>query len=170
MKPTFVNGNFKWYKEDKYQRQIDNEQAENLPKLNNLYVFRVVNEKESIDDYVVINNRQEALFAYPYTPSGAEQLEARYMKNFNEYCVKVLDRFYTPNIPLENQSSGYKQLRLMVQEQIIPATKEETERWEKHPTILELGQIPKTKYMRSLHPLLRDYVRNNWETIKNLEL
>ena len=90
--------------------------------------------------------------------------------NFNDFCVKYLDRLYTPNIPLENQSSGYKQLRLMVQKEIAPATKEETDRWEKHPTILELGQIPETKYMRNLHPLLRDYVRDNWELISKLKI
>lgn len=90
--------------------------------------------------------------------------------SFDEFCYKYLDRLYTPNIPFENQSTGYKQLRLMVQESITPATKEETERWEKYPTVLELGQIPETKYMRSLHPLLRDCVRDNWEIIKKLEV
>jgi hypothetical protein len=90
--------------------------------------------------------------------------------SFDEFCVKYLDRLYTPNIPFENQSTGYKQLRLMVQENVTPATKEETERWEKYPTVLELTQIPETKYMRSLHPLLRDYVRDNWEIIKKLEI
>ncbi|MGL5713268.1 MAG: hypothetical protein ACRCX2_09635 [Paraclostridium sp.] len=58
--------------------------------------------------------------------------------NFNDFCVKSLDRLYTPGLPIESQSSVYKQLRLMVQEQITPATKEDTERWEKYPTILEL--------------------------------
>lgn len=99
-----------------------------------------------------------------------EKEEVMKDSNFNNFCVNYLDRLYTPGLPIESQSSGYKQLRLMVQEQITPATKEETERWEKYPTILELGQIPETKYMRNLHPLLRDYVRENWEFIKTLKL
>jgi hypothetical protein len=90
--------------------------------------------------------------------------------SFNDFCAKKLDRLYTPNIPIENQSSGYKQLRFMVENSIKPATKEESERWEKYPTGLELGQIPDVKYMRSLHPLLREFVRDNWEYIKNLEI
>lgn len=99
-----------------------------------------------------------------------DQKESMQEISFNDFCIKYLDRLYTPNIEFKNQSSGYKQLRLMVQEQIIPATKEETERWEKYPTNIELGQIPETKYMRNLHPLLRDYVRDNWNIIKKLQI
>ena len=92
------------------------------------------------------------------------------MKSFNEFCEKYLDRLYDPNFSYKEQCSGYKQLRLMVEKDIVPATKGDENRWENNPTVKELYSIPETKYMRNLHPLLRDYVRNNWETIKKLEL
>ncbi len=90
--------------------------------------------------------------------------------NFNVFCEKYLDGLYDSKFDYESQGSGYKQLKVMVENQISPATKEETERWENNPTTLELGQIPDIKYMRSLHPILRDYVRDNWEYIKDLKL
>jgi len=99
--------------------------------------------------------------------------EEKYMKNnltFNDFCEKHCDGLYDPKFDYGEQCSGYKQLKLMVEQQITPATKEETERWEQYPTILELGQIPETKYMRSLHPLLRTFVRDNWEMVKHLKL
>ena len=88
---------------------------------------------------------------------------------FNEFCHKFLDGLYDPNFGYEEQCSGYKQLKLMVENNITPATKEECERWEKYPTVLELAQIPETKYMRNLHPLLRKVIQENWENIKQLK-
>lgn len=89
---------------------------------------------------------------------------------FNQVCEKLLDGLYDPRFELEDQCTGYKQLRFMVENQITPATKEECERWEKYPTAEELSQIPETKYMRSLHPILRSFVQNNWDSIKVLKI
>ena len=74
--PYWINGDFKWYVDKKYQNYLTTEQAENLPKLTNLGVFRVVNEKENIDDYVLIDNKQNPIKSYKYSSQGAEQLEA----------------------------------------------------------------------------------------------
>ena len=74
--PHFINGNFKWYKDEKYQKYLELEQAENLPSLTDFAVFNVVNEKESINDYVLINHKQEVVKDYSYNKQGAEQLEA----------------------------------------------------------------------------------------------
>ncbi len=76
MTPDFINGDFKWYIDKKYQKYLTTEQAENLPKLTNLGIFRVVNEKEGIDNYVLIDNKQNPIKHYSYSPQGAEQLEA----------------------------------------------------------------------------------------------
>ena len=95
------------------------------------------------------------------------------MKNnmtFNHFAEKYCDGLYDPNFEYKEQCSGYKQLRLMVEQQITPATKEECERWEKYPTQEELVSIPETKYMRNLHPLLKIFVQENWDKIKNLKL
>jgi hypothetical protein len=74
--PYWINGDFKWYIDKKYQNYLATEQAENLPKLTNLGVFRVVNEVEGIDDYVLIDDNQNAIKNYTYSPQGAEQLVA----------------------------------------------------------------------------------------------
>ena len=74
--PYWVNGDFKWYIDKKYQSYLTTEQAENLPSLNGLGVFRVINEKENIDDYVLISDNQQAIKSYSYSGQGAEQLEA----------------------------------------------------------------------------------------------
>lgn len=92
------------------------------------------------------------------------------MEDFDRFCQEKLDGLFDPMFEFKEQCSGYKQLRLMVEQNITPATKEDTERWEKHPSELELGQIPETKYMRALHPILRETVRNNWYYIKDLEI
>jgi hypothetical protein len=90
MTPDFINGDFKWHIDKKYQKYLTTEQAENLPKLTNLGVFRVVNEKEGIDDYVLIDNKQTPINYYSYSPQGAEQLEAfinmlKISKHYNDY-------------------------------------------------------------------------------------
>ena len=87
--PYYINGDFKWYTDKKYQSYLTTEQAENLPKLTNLGVFRVVNEKENIDDYVLIDSNQQPIKSYFYNSKGAEQLEAfinilKVSKHFDE--------------------------------------------------------------------------------------
>ena len=75
-KPYFVNEiGLKWYYEKELQRRIENEQAENLPKLKGLGCF-VVKGKD-VEDIVLINNKQEVVCAFPYTFNGFEQMEAR---------------------------------------------------------------------------------------------
>ena len=93
------------------------------------------------------------------------------MKNnmtFNDFAVKYCDRLYTPEFKYEEQCTGYKQLRKMIREQINPATKEECEIWQNDKE--QMWTVPDIKYMRFLHPNLRDFVQENWETIKDLKL
>lgn len=89
---------------------------------------------------------------------------------FNEYCVKFLDRMYTPELPDEQQSTGYLQLKKMIKEKITPASLEEIKNWENNPNVQELIVTPDIKYMRFLHPILREYVIKNWKTIKQLKV
>lgn len=89
---------------------------------------------------------------------------------FNDFCITNLDGLYTPNLPDDQQSSGYIYLRHMVEHQIAPAPIYEIERWELRPTLKELMSTPDIKYLRFLHPLLRTYVINNWDVIKKLSI
>ena len=74
IKPDFENDGFKWYIDKHFQRYITTEQAENLPKLENLMCFVV--KGPYVQDYVLINDKQEILAGYPY-PHGFEELEAK---------------------------------------------------------------------------------------------
>lgn len=89
---------------------------------------------------------------------------------FNEFCHKYCDRLYNPALPQEAQCTGYIKLKKMVAEQIGPASLEEIVRWENNPSINELFSEPDIKYMRFLHPLLREYIVGEWETIKTLKI
>lgn len=87
-----------------------------------------------------------------------------------EFAYKYMDGLYTPQMPFDSQCSGYYALHQMVVNSIEPASKEETERWENNPTEKELLESPPLRYMRAFHPLLRDFVRTNWNIIKDLEV
>lgn len=90
--------------------------------------------------------------------------------SFNDFTIKYCDRLFTPDVPYEMQCNGYKKLRNMVENQITPATKEESLRWENEPTQEELMSIPHDKYLRFLHPNLREFIQENWIIIKDLKL
>ena len=94
---------------------------------------------------------------------------ARGKITFDEFCNKICDGLYDPNLPLEVQCSGYKDLRKMVIENIRPASPEEMKRWETNPTPKELWSVPDIKYLRSLHFKLREYVMENWDDIIKLD-
>lgn len=86
--PYFVNGEFKWYFEPDFQRQIKNEQAFNLPKLENIACFVV--KGDSSEDYVLIDNKQNVIASYPYNHNGFENMETKIKmikiaKHFDEH-------------------------------------------------------------------------------------
>ena len=88
VKPYFDNGDFKWYIDEYFREYINNKQAENLPKLENLGCFIV--KGNDIEDYVLINNKQEVIKAYTYSITGFEQMVTflnmlKITKNYDEY-------------------------------------------------------------------------------------
>ena len=72
VEPTFINGDFKWYLDEYFQNYIGNMQAVNLPKINDLACFIV--RSNNLEDYVLIDNKQNVVAGYPYTDSGFEQM------------------------------------------------------------------------------------------------
>jgi hypothetical protein len=91
-------------------------------------------------------------------------------QTFNEFCEHTLDRLYDSRLPQEAQSTGYKELRRMVEQGVEPHSLAEITRWEQSPTKEELRSIPDVRYLRHLHPLLRPIIVEHWNTIKNLKL
>lgn len=96
------------------------------------------------------------------------------MKNqkltFNQFCIDFCDRLYTPDLDLKDQSTGYKLLRKMVENNIEPFSLEACLRWEFNPTKEELLEEPDIRYLRFLHTNLRTFVRESWNEIKKLEV
>ncbi len=93
-KPDFENGKFKWYIDKHFQNYIETEQANNLPKLKGFGCFVVKEDKEHsnacITEYVLIDNKQNVIDAYPYTLQGFEQMVAKIniikiSKHFDDY-------------------------------------------------------------------------------------
>ena len=88
IKPDFTNVQFKWYKDNHFNTYLTNKQARNLPRLKGLGVFIV--KSDDIEDYVLINNKQEVISYYPYTFEGYGQMEAKIniikvAKHFDDY-------------------------------------------------------------------------------------
>lgn len=86
--PYFVNGDFKWYVDKHFQDYIENQQAYNLPKLKGLFCFIVKNK--DIEDYVLIDDKQNVIGGYGYNFVGYEQMEAliniiKISKHYDEY-------------------------------------------------------------------------------------
>jgi len=73
--PNFINGDFKWYIDKHFQNYIENEQTFNLPKLKGIACFVVKNK--DIENYVLIDNKQNIIDEYPYTLGGYVQMEAK---------------------------------------------------------------------------------------------
>lgn len=74
-KPDFINGDFKWFIDKHFKNYIETEQANNLPKLKGFGCFVVKNK--DVKDYVLIDNKQNVIDAYPYTLEGYGQMEAK---------------------------------------------------------------------------------------------
>ena len=91
-------------------------------------------------------------------------------KTFNSLCYNALDKLYDPMYELDEQPTGYKLFREMVQKDIKPASLEEIERWTNNPTPEELMETPPLKYMQFLHPNVRPFVIKHWEFIRNLPI
>ena len=89
------------------------------------------------------------------------------MTEFEEYCYKSLDGLYDPLFPEKDQSSGYTLLKLTLEQNITPATKEEVNKWYADPDARPYKDF--LAYLQFLHPVLRNYVRDNWDIIKNLK-
>ena len=88
-KPDFVHKKFKWYSEDKLNNKINSKEAENLPILENIACFRVI-EENGTDEYVLIDNKQNILKTYKFTIEGYRQMEAfinilKISKHYDEY-------------------------------------------------------------------------------------
>jgi hypothetical protein len=91
-KPIFDNGHCKWYLDKHFQMYLTNQQAENLPRLEDLRCFIV--KGPDIEDYVLIDDKQNILASFKYTQEGFGQMEARInimkiSKNYNDHEVNV---------------------------------------------------------------------------------
>lgn len=73
--PDFDNGTTKWYINKHFQNYLENEQADNLPKLKGFGCFNVI--AEEVNDLVLIDHKQNILGAYSNTLEGEDQMTAK---------------------------------------------------------------------------------------------
>lgn len=73
--PYYVSGKFKWYLCDHINKYLIREQADNLPTLNNITCFIVINDDTNINDLVLLE-RNEIIKHYSNTLEGYDQLIA----------------------------------------------------------------------------------------------
>ena len=73
--PDFINGDFKWYIDKYFTEYIESEQAVNLPKLSGLGCFIV--KSNDIEDFVLIDDKQNVIAGYNYGLCGFEQMVAK---------------------------------------------------------------------------------------------
>jgi len=92
------------------------------------------------------------------------------VRKFDDFCHKVCDGLYDPKFPYESQCNGYKELRNMVINKMVPASLEEMERWENNPTVEEMYSTPEVRYLRFIHPVFRVMLVENWDKIKDMEV
>lgn len=86
--PVFLNNGYSWYIDRYFQNYLENEQAENLPRLNGYGCFKVTSKEGS--EYVLINHKQQVLAVFNYNAEGKDQMQARInimkvSKHFDDY-------------------------------------------------------------------------------------
>ena len=80
---------------------------------------------------------------------------------FKKFCYKL--EIYTVDLPYDQQCTGYKKLKELIESGIPAANKEEYNRWKEFPTEEELESAPELKYLTFLHPSLANFLRSDWE-------
>ena len=70
----FINGDFKWYIDEYFKNYITTKQAYNLLRLEGIACYVVKNNE--IEDYVLIDSKQNVLAGYPKNSSGVDQMKA----------------------------------------------------------------------------------------------
>lgn len=74
--PFYINGDFKWYRDEKTQKFLSSENDFNLPALKNLHCCIVINEKEGVCDYVLLDEKQNIICGYEY-PNQYHEYETK---------------------------------------------------------------------------------------------
>lgn len=75
-KPFHINGNVHWYRDHVTQDFVTTKNDFNLPALKGLHCFVVINEKENISDYVMVNDNREIICAYKF-PNEQHEYETK---------------------------------------------------------------------------------------------
>lgn len=95
LKPFWINGDFKWYLDEKNQKFLSSQNDFNLPPLNNLQCCIVINEKEGINDFVLIDNKQNIIRSYPSTNEHEYQTTIKMfkIKKYYDECEGIKPEF-----------------------------------------------------------------------------
>lgn len=84
-KPFWVNGDFKWFLDEKNQLFLTSQNDFNLPPLKNLQCCIVVNKKEDINDFVLIDNKQNVICSYKSNQQHEYETKIKMLKIIKYY-------------------------------------------------------------------------------------
>jgi hypothetical protein len=91
-KPFWVNGDFNWYLDTVNQDFLISKNGFNLPPLKNLQCCIVINEKENVKDFVLIDNKQNIICSYDY-PKKQHEYETKIkmlkIKKYYDECEGI---------------------------------------------------------------------------------
>lgn len=95
IKPFWINGDFRWYSDERNQIFLSSQNDFNLPPLKNLHCCIVINEKEGIDDFVLIDNNQNIICSYPSKKQYEYETKIKMMKikKYYDECEKIETEF-----------------------------------------------------------------------------
>jgi len=94
--PFWVNGDFKWFSDERNQLFLTSQNDFNLPPLNNLQCCIVLNKTENISDFVLIDNKQNVICNYHY-PNQQHEYETKIkmfkIKKYYDICEGIPTEF-----------------------------------------------------------------------------
>lgn len=94
-KPFWINGDFNWYFDEKNQTFLTSKNDFNLPPLNNLQCCIVINKKKNINDFVLIDNKQNIILSYTKDKQHEYEVKIKMLKIKKYYheCEGIKNEF-----------------------------------------------------------------------------
>ena len=95
IKPFWVNGDYKWFFDTKNQDFLSSKNDFNLPALNNLQCCIVVNEKENINDFVLLDMNQNIICSYNQNQHHEYETKIKMIKikKYYDECEGIKNEF-----------------------------------------------------------------------------
>lgn len=94
-KPFWVNGDYKWFFDIKNQEFLSSKNDFNLPALKNLQCCIVINEKQNINDFVLIDMNRNIICSYDSNKQHEYETKIKMLKiaKYYDECEGIQNEF-----------------------------------------------------------------------------